>query len=112
MRDGFGSDSARLLIQDGYARSYRFARVRLTFVSCSFGHCSLAHPSLCTARSMRAYFINGTLPEDGKLCKSDPGFLFPREGDVVAEVAAEDVELSEAMRALADEVPTGRSRGP
>lgn len=31
-------------------------------------HCSLAAPSLCTAKAIRAYFRNGTLPEPGTMC--------------------------------------------
>ncbi|KAH8915232.1 hypothetical protein BT69DRAFT_1272046 [Atractiella rhizophila] len=59
MSKGFGNDSASLLIQNGY------------------GHCSVAQPSICTARAVRNYFVNSTVPEYGTVCEVDPGFLFP-----------------------------------
>jgi pimeloyl-ACP methyl ester carboxylesterase len=34
------------------------------------GHCSLRHPSLCTATVIRDYFDEGTMPEDGKKCET------------------------------------------
>ncbi|KAK7047824.1 hypothetical protein VNI00_006152 [Paramarasmius palmivorus] len=34
----------------------------------SAGHSSLAVPSICTISAVRAYFINGTLPEPGTVC--------------------------------------------
>ncbi|KAG7091884.1 hypothetical protein E1B28_008285 [Marasmius oreades] len=34
----------------------------------SAGHCSLSAPSICTARAVREYFVNGTLPKDGTIC--------------------------------------------
>lgn len=37
----------------------------------SAGHCSHAHPSLCTARRVRNYFQSGTLPEAGTVCEPD-----------------------------------------
>ncbi|KAK4238918.1 proteinase [Achaetomium macrosporum] len=33
-----------------------------------YGHSSLAQASLCTAMAIRAYFVNGTLPEPGTVC--------------------------------------------
>jgi poly(3-hydroxyalkanoate) synthetase len=59
MSKGFGNESATLLVQEG------------------FGHCTIAHPSLCTAKKIRAYFLEGKVPEYGTQCKADPGFLFP-----------------------------------
>lgn len=79
-----------------------------TIDSSSFGHCSLAHPSLCTALAARAYFLNGTLPSaagEEKHCKSDEGFMFPHPGDSM-EVQAEGGEIAELRKAiweLADE---------
>ncbi|EPT01002.1 hypothetical protein FOMPIDRAFT_15813, partial [Fomitopsis schrenkii] len=37
----------------------------------SYGHCSLAAPSLCTAKYVREYFEDGTLPEEGTVCEVD-----------------------------------------
>ncbi|KAL4966661.1 alpha/beta hydrolase [Aspergillus stella-maris] len=36
-----------------------------------FGHTSIAHGSTCTINALRAYFQNGTLPEDGTRCEVD-----------------------------------------
>ncbi|ORY58006.1 Alpha/Beta hydrolase protein [Leucosporidium creatinivorum] len=92
MARGFGKDSSRVVVQDG------------------FGHCSLAHPSLCTALAARAYFLNGTLPSaegEEKHCKSDEGFLFPHPGaEVELQAEGDDrelVELKMAMWELAEE---------
>jgi hypothetical protein len=33
------------------------------------------HPSICTARAVRAYFIDGTMPDEGTVCQPDvPAF--------------------------------------
>lgn len=34
-----------------------------------YGHCSTAQPSLCTAKAIHAYFVNGTLPAPGTVCQ-------------------------------------------
>jgi len=34
-------------------------------------HASTAEPSACTARVLQAYFVNGTLPDKGKVCEVD-----------------------------------------
>jgi hypothetical protein len=51
-------------------------------------HSSLAQPSLCTAKVIRAYFTNGILPEPGTVCQPDVK-LFSNEtiGDVLAPLA-------------------------
>ncbi|KAI0114283.1 alpha/beta-hydrolase [Hypoxylon sp. NC0597] len=36
-----------------------------------YGHSSLAAPSACTIRTTSAYWVNGTLPPDGKVCELD-----------------------------------------
>ncbi|KAL4938022.1 hypothetical protein BDV06DRAFT_232195 [Aspergillus oleicola] len=36
-----------------------------------FGHTSIAHGSTCTVNAVRAYFQDGTLPEDGTFCEVD-----------------------------------------
>lgn len=70
----------------------------------SYGHCSLAAPSLCTAKHVRAYMINGTLPKDGTECEVDE---LPFVGSVrdVRALSVEDAELLEAMRGLSAIVP-------
>ncbi|PWY70874.1 hypothetical protein BO94DRAFT_590186 [Aspergillus sclerotioniger CBS 115572] len=36
-----------------------------------YGHTTLSMPSLCTAKAIRAYFTNGTLPANGTICQTD-----------------------------------------
>ncbi|KAK7032246.1 hypothetical protein VNI00_013204 [Paramarasmius palmivorus] len=36
----------------------------------SSGHASINSPSICTNNAVRAYFVNGTLPEPGTVCSS------------------------------------------
>ncbi|KAK1226883.1 hypothetical protein PQX77_010130 [Marasmius sp. AFHP31] len=45
------------------------------------GHCSINAPSVCTAKAIRAYFINGTLPEEGTVCPMDGSPFDPKEMD-------------------------------
>lgn len=35
------------------------------------GHKFFRHPSTCTTEAVRAYFVNGTLPEEGAYCEPD-----------------------------------------
>ncbi|KAI6093020.1 alpha/beta-hydrolase [Hypoxylon rubiginosum] len=51
-----------------------------------YGHCSLAIPSTCIAKHVRAFLTNGTVPEKYTQCESDgPYFIKPAEdGKVVA----------------------------
>ncbi|GAA5865149.1 hypothetical protein JCM1840_003923 [Sporobolomyces johnsonii] len=85
MAEGFGRDSATLLVQNG------------------FGHCSLAHPSLCTAKKARAYLLDGVVPAYNTTCDADPGFLFPRpEPEEVGVLTIEDQRLRTALHELAE----------
>ncbi|KAF8609123.1 alpha/beta-hydrolase [Ceratobasidium sp. AG-I] len=59
MTKAFGNQSAALLVQEG------------------FGHATIAHPSLCTAKVLHDYFVQGTIPTPGTVCKPEPGYLFP-----------------------------------
>ncbi|KAG8755976.1 hypothetical protein FRC11_005620, partial [Ceratobasidium sp. 423] len=59
MSRGFGSDSATLLIQQG------------------FGHTSIAHPSLCTIKNMHDYLVDGKVPKNGTYCTPEPGWIYP-----------------------------------
>ncbi|KAK1222468.1 hypothetical protein PQX77_014674 [Marasmius sp. AFHP31] len=43
------------------------------------GHASLTAPSVCTTKVVRAYFINGTLPEKGTVCPMDGSPFDPKE---------------------------------
>ncbi|KDN33708.1 hypothetical protein RSAG8_13204, partial [Rhizoctonia solani AG-8 WAC10335] len=83
MAKGFGNESATLLVQEG------------------FGHCTIAHPSLCTAKAVRDYFLKGKVPASGTLCKPEPGYLFPgNETRSVSEMSVEDQKLWYALEGL------------
>ncbi|KAH8826670.1 TAP-like protein-domain-containing protein [Flagelloscypha sp. PMI_526] len=46
------------------------------------GHCSSSAPSVCTARAIRAYLTEGTLPEEGTVCDVDsPIFPLPEKSN-------------------------------
>jgi len=46
-----------------------------------YGHCSIAMPSLCLARHVRAFLSNGRVPESHTLCEVDGGYFMPPEED-------------------------------
>lgn len=98
MSRGFGNESATLVIQNG------------------FGHCSIAHPSLCSAKIARAYFLEGVVPEYGTMCDADPGFLFLHPGEPsLSSLSAADSKLSklsEALHSLSNEVHRLAMRPP
>ncbi|KAI0356986.1 hypothetical protein OH77DRAFT_1534392 [Trametes cingulata] len=80
-------NSSRLLVQD------------------SPGHCSLALPSLCTIKAMRAFFANGTLPQEGTVCSVDASPFPQRVGSTdVAAYSAEDGKLLDSVRRAAEVV--------
>ncbi|KAI0658734.1 TAP-like protein-domain-containing protein [Cubamyces menziesii] len=83
VQDSMG-DNARLLVQD------------------SPGHCSHALPSLCTTKAMRAFFADGTLPEEGTICSVDAS-PFPLNG-TAQEYSEEDAKLLESVRRIAQVV--------
>ncbi|CAE6372869.1 unnamed protein product [Rhizoctonia solani] len=83
MVKSFGNESAALLVQEG------------------FGHCTTSHPSLCTARAIRDYFLRGKVPEPGVVCKPEPGYIFPRnETKHLLGLSVEDQKLWEALKGL------------
>ncbi|CAE6500984.1 unnamed protein product, partial [Rhizoctonia solani] len=85
MAKSFGNQSAALLVQEG------------------FGHCTVAHPSICTAKAIREYFLEGKVPASGTVCKPEPGYLFPgNETRSVAGLSLEDQKLWEAVKGLGD----------
>ncbi|KAI0658733.1 TAP-like protein-domain-containing protein [Cubamyces menziesii] len=77
-------NSSRLLVQD------------------SPGHCSLALPSICTVKAMRAFFADGTLPKEGTICPVDAS-PFPLH-DAVHVYSDEDAEILESVRHAAEVV--------
>ncbi|KAH8900957.1 alpha/beta-hydrolase [Thozetella sp. PMI_491] len=51
-----------------------------------YGHCSVAMPSMCVARHVRAFLYEGTLPKEDVKCEIDgPYFVKPEEATVAAE---------------------------
>ncbi|KAH7417696.1 TAP-like protein-domain-containing protein [Cadophora sp. MPI-SDFR-AT-0126] len=69
----------------------------------SYGHTTLSCPSRCTARTIRSYFQNGTLPANGTICLAD---LVPFEpwklnsGAASLSSGSEDERLYFALREL------------
>ncbi|KAJ7438206.1 Alpha/Beta hydrolase protein [Mycena galericulata] len=88
MVETFGKENARLLHNNGY------------------GHCSTNHPSVCIAKALKAYMINGILFSEGTVCEPDEGLIFPpKEGDRQMRFNGypdEDKELAHTLRLLAD----------
>lgn len=79
-----------------------------------FGHCSVSHPSLCTAKKARAYFLEGKVPAMNTTCTADEGFLFPHPDRVELEVLSEeDTKLRKALHGLAGKInERGMGLGP
>ncbi|KII90368.1 hypothetical protein PLICRDRAFT_38880 [Plicaturopsis crispa FD-325 SS-3] len=72
----------------------------------SYGHCSISSPSLCTAKNVRAYFVNGTVPAEGTECDVDElPFGIETGGRKVSAFSSEDRELKGALDDLVDAVP-------
>ncbi|CAJ2501000.1 Uu.00g038530.m01.CDS01 [Anthostomella pinea] len=56
-----------------------------------YGHSSLAVPSACTIRTTSAYWLDGTLPNEGVVCPSDaPLYSDVTWADVIAKVYGND----------------------
>ncbi|KAI0645976.1 alpha/beta-hydrolase [Trametes meyenii] len=90
-------------LTDAQAAHARFGGSAL-LVQNSVGHCSLSAPSLCTAKHVRAYFENGTLPEPGTVCEVEE---LPFVGSVqsMREMSVEDAGLLESLKGLTETVP-------
>ncbi|KAH7334290.1 TAP-like protein-domain-containing protein [Rhizoctonia solani] len=86
MGRAFGEESATLLIQHGY------------------GHCSIAHPSLCTAQNIRDYFVSGKVPKNGTHCTPEPGYIYPNVNKTEARtsLSKRDEDLLGALVRLRD----------
>lgn len=76
----------------------------------SEGHSTVAAPSLCIAKSIRAYFQSGILPDPGTVCVADEKPLIGPTPSSLEQVrsAADDVLL----RVIRDEVLRFRDIGP
>ncbi|KAL4259938.1 Serine protease/Carboxylesterase S33 [Pleurotus pulmonarius] len=60
------------------------------------GHCSIAAPSVCTIGFVQAYFMNGTLPDEGVVCPvTQPIFSGQPVGGVVGSTKRRDLEVKE-----------------
>ncbi|KAG9122626.1 hypothetical protein FRC07_000916 [Ceratobasidium sp. 392] len=78
MLEGFGNESAVLLVQQG------------------FGHCTTEHPSLCTYKHVHDYFVNGKVPANGTHCTPEPNFIYPtsymdKEGELRRSINREEL---------------------
>ncbi|KAK1230456.1 hypothetical protein PQX77_006450 [Marasmius sp. AFHP31] len=68
------------------------------------GHCSTKAPSVCTAQAIRAYFANGTLPEEGTVCPMDGSpFDDPETASANSkrELGSEEDQIYKALHQLA-----------
>ncbi|KZS95703.1 alpha/beta-hydrolase [Sistotremastrum niveocremeum HHB9708] len=68
------------------------------------GHCSLAATSLCTAKHVRGYFRDGTLPSNGTVCETAEHIFPPDNASLVPmkTLSADEEALYEAMRSLSN----------
>ncbi|KAI1785891.1 alpha/beta-hydrolase [Ganoderma leucocontextum] len=90
-------------LRDARAARARYGGAGL-LVQNSYGHCSLSAPSVCTAKHVRAYMEQGTLPAEGTVCEPDEVPFVGRVSDVRAR-SAEDERLLDALRGLSEVVP-------
>ncbi|KIP03936.1 hypothetical protein PHLGIDRAFT_110275 [Phlebiopsis gigantea 11061_1 CR5-6] len=90
-------------LSDAQKVTARYGGARL-LVQNSHGHCSLAAPSVCTAKHVRRYFEEGVLPDEGIVCEPDE-LPFVGVADGVGALAVEDRELLDAMRSLGEALP-------
>ena len=67
-------------------------------------HCSLAQPSMCTAKYVRQYFRDGTLPPEDTVCEVDSPIFKPdfQEDKVLEPLSAEDASLRESVKDLSE----------
>ncbi|KAK6379774.1 hypothetical protein LTS17_005847 [Exophiala oligosperma] len=67
------------------------------------GHCSIAAPSLCTAKAIRRYFQTGDMPDVGTLCETDAKpFESQVTRDSVSRLDTKDAELLAVLTRLAE----------
>lgn len=67
----------------------------------SYGHCTIKSPSLCTAKNVRAYFVNGTVPEEGTVCEVEELPFIGAVNESMRTLSAGDAELLDALKGLA-----------
>ncbi|KAI0692738.1 alpha/beta-hydrolase [Cerioporus squamosus] len=75
----------------------------------SYGHCSLSSPSLCTAKHVRRYFEDGTLPAEGTICDVEELPLVGKhDSSGLEDLSGDDAQLLEALRGLSEDMPIYR----
>jgi len=82
-------------LQDAQTMAKRFGGSLL--IHDGYGHSSIGHPSLCTAKAIRAYFLDGQLPGKGAVCDVQKSWPF-QEHDF-KDLPVDDAIL---LRALED----------
>ena len=65
-------------------------------------HCSLAAPSLCTVKAIRAYFRNGTLPEPGTVCDIQGEIFGDRVSPFIDSLVGEERSMMNAWDKLSE----------
>lgn len=75
--------------------------------STGYGHSTLAQPSICVAKTVRAYFQTGVLPENGTLCEVDAK-PFSKQTEIALDEP--DQELFKATKSISEDWDVGRSR--
>ncbi|KAK8086209.1 alpha/beta-hydrolase [Apiospora phragmitis] len=78
----------------------------VVLVQRSYGHASVAAPSTCSARTIRAYFQNGTLPAPGTHCDQDHE-LFEDYRHPPVRAEEEDEGLASAVSELSRKADLG-----
>jgi len=64
------------------------------------GHCSSSATSLCTTKAVRAYFRDGTLPNEGTVCEVESSIFDDEKGLDLRGMSVEDQELLKASRGM------------
>ncbi|KAG8159820.1 hypothetical protein KVR01_010457 [Diaporthe batatas] len=82
----------------------------VVLVQKSYGHTSLAAPSVCTAKAIRDYFQAGALPRDGATCEPE-ALPFGLPGRTIKGASEEDMALAEASRQLSETANFGLEAG-
>ena len=77
----------------------------------SCGHTSLSAPCVYTARVVRAYLEEGTLPAEGTVCNPDELPFVGRVGSMQA-MSEEEERLLDALRGMSRTVPMFKAARP
>lgn len=74
----------------------------------SYGHTTLSAPSLCTTKTIRAYFQNGRLPAMDIVCEADMTPFQEPDVTIYDSAGVEDMELGAAILDMARYWPLSR----